>query len=144
MQDAGEQWARLGGPADVDHTGALKFVGEDVDDQLDHVLVEGPERAVDEYPRGSLQQDAGDRETELFVLTQFPIPTVGGIEQRCEAFKAEPVKCARKSALAENLGLQGVGEDFAQGSAGHVGCAARQIKYLFASRTSDLSRAPGP
>ena len=58
-------------------------------------------------------------QTELLVLAQLPIPAVGRIEQRREAFEPQPVERAGEGGLAETLRLQGIGEDFAQGSAGH-------------------------
>jgi len=88
MQDAREQGVRLSRSADVDDPGVLKFVGEDVDDQFEHVVGEQTECAVDEYPGRPLQQDACDGEAKLLVLTQLPIPTLGLVEQRREAFKA--------------------------------------------------------
>jgi hypothetical protein len=104
---------RLSGAADVDDTGPLKFVGEDIHDQLEDIVVEGAERAVNEHPRRILQQDAGDREAELLVLTQFSLPTVSRIEQRRETFETQPVERTCESALGEALGLQWIGKDFA-------------------------------
>src|ERR1700688_3891094 len=73
VQDAREQRVRLGDPADVDDARVAQFIGEYVDDQLENVVIERPERAVDEHPGRRLQQDACDGETQLLVLAQFPI-----------------------------------------------------------------------
>ncbi len=89
---------RLSGSADMDHTGALKFVAEHVDDQIEHVVVERTKRAVDEHPWRRLHQDAGKSEAQLLVVTQFPVPTVGLIEQGGETFEAEPVERASERA----------------------------------------------
>src|SRR5208282_3197516 len=67
MQDACEQSMRLSRAADVDDSDPLKFVGEDIHDQLEDIVVEGAERAVNEHPRRILQQDAGNREAKLLV-----------------------------------------------------------------------------
>jgi hypothetical protein len=40
MQDAREQRVRLSGSADVDDAGVPQFVGEDINDQFEHVVVE--------------------------------------------------------------------------------------------------------
>src|SRR5712672_3039372 len=144
MQDAREQGVRLSRSADVDDAGVLQFVGEDVDDQFEHVVGEQTECAVDEYPGRPLQQNARDGEAKLLISAQFPIPTLGLVEQRCEAFEAEPVERAREIALGETVGLQRIGQYFAQGSPGHVGRTARQVKYLFARRARDAPGAPGP
>src|SRR5713226_2039896 len=106
MQDPLEQGVRLSRSADVDDAGVLQFVGEDVNDQFEHVVGEQTQCAVDEYPGRPLQQDACDGKAKLLVPTQFPIPTLGLVEQRREAFKAEPVESARGIALGETLGLQ--------------------------------------
>src|SRR6266404_1981641 len=144
VQDAREQRVRLSGTAYVDDAGVAQFVGEDVNDQFEHVVVEQAKCAVDEYPGRPLQQDPCDGEAKLLVLTQFPIPSEGRIEQRREAFKAEPVERPRRIALGETVGLQRIGEDFAQGSTRHVGGTARQVEYLFARRARDAPGAPGP
>ena len=73
---------RLAGPADMDDAGALQFVAEDIDDQIEQVVIERTQRAVDEHPGRRLQQDAGKDQAQLLVLTQFPIPTVSLIQQR--------------------------------------------------------------
>ena len=72
----------------MDDAGALKLVGEHVDDQLGHIVIERTECAVDEHPRRHLlDQDAGKGEAQLLVLAQFPIPTTGLIEQGREALR---------------------------------------------------------
>src|ERR1700723_1881607 len=144
MQHAREQRASLGGAADMDDAAALKLVGEYIGDHVEHLVIEGTERTVDEYPGWILQQDSGDGQADLLVLIQFSIPAVGGIEQRREPFEAQPEQDAFEGSLVETLGLQGIGEDFPQSSTGHVGRAARQIKYLFARRPRDVPAAPGP
>jgi hypothetical protein len=91
MQNAREQRVSLSGAPDMDDAAALKLVGEYIDDHLEHIVVEGTECAVDEYPRWFLQQDSGDGEAELLVLIQFPIPAVGGIEHRREPLETQPI-----------------------------------------------------
>src|SRR5271165_6502887 len=144
MHDTREQNVRLTGAADMDDTGVLQFVGEDIDYQLEDVVIERTERAVDEHPGRLLYQDAGKGEAQLLVLTQFPIPTAGLIEHGREAFKPQPVERARKVVRAETLRLQGVCENLSQSSARQIRCSARQIEYLFASRPDDVTCAPGP
>ena len=117
MRDNREELVRLTGPADMDDTGTLKFLAEDVDDQLEHVILERTQRAVDEHPGRRLDQDAGKDQAQLLVLTQFPIPTQDIVEQGREAFKAQPVESAREVARAESLGIQGIGENLSQSSA---------------------------
>ena len=84
----------------------LKFLAEDVDDQLEHVILERTKRAVDEHPGRRLDQDAGKDQAQLLVLTQFPIPTAGLIEQGRETLEAKPVERTREGARGEALGRQ--------------------------------------
>src|ERR1700679_1888694 len=144
MQHAREQRASLGGAPDMDDAAALKLVGEYIGDHLEHLVVEGTERTVDEYPGWIRQQDAGDGQAELLVLIQFSIPAVGGIEQRREPFETQPIQDAVESSLGETLVLPVIGEDSPQSCAVHVGRAATQVKYLFARRPRDVPAAPGP
>src|ERR1700722_3593691 len=144
MQDAREQRVSLSGTPDMDDAAALKLVGEHIDDHLEHIVVEGTERAVDEYPGWILQQDPGDGEAELLVLIQFSIPAEGGVEQRRQPFETQAIEGAIEGTLLETLGLQRIGEDLPQGSAGHVRRAAGQVEYLFARRPRDVSAAPRP
>src|ERR1019366_7231080 len=96
MQDDREKRVRLPDPADVDDAGALQFLGENVDDEHEYVIIEGPESAVDEHPSRLLNQDARNRNAQLLVLTEFPIPPAGLIEQRRETFKSQPVESTRE------------------------------------------------
>ena len=105
MQDTREQRVGLTGSADMDDAGVSKFVAEDVDDQLEHVIVERTKRAVDEHPGRRLDQDAGKDQAQLLVLTQFPIPTAGFIEQGRKTLEAKPVERTREGARGETLGL---------------------------------------
>ena len=73
---------RLARPADMDDAGGLELVAEDIHDELEHVVIERPERAVDEHPGRRLEQDAREHQAQLLVLTQFPIPAVGLVEQQ--------------------------------------------------------------
>ncbi len=130
--------------ADVDETGVPEFVVENIDHQFEHVIVQRPEGAVDQHPGRRLQQNAGEGQAQLFVLAQFPIPALRGVEQRREAFEAQPEQGARECALAETLSLQGIGQDLAQGSARQVRGAAGQIEDLLAPRADDAAASPGP
>ena len=69
MQDDREKRVRLPDPADVDDAGALQFLGENVDDEHEYVIIEGPESAVDEHPNRLLNQDARNRNAQLLVLS---------------------------------------------------------------------------
>src|SRR5882757_1348823 len=144
MQDDREKRVRLSGPADMDDAGVLKFIGQDVYDQCEHVVIERTQRAVDEHPGRRLYHHARKRQTELLVLTQFPVPPVSLIEQWRETFEAEPVERTREGAGAEAFGLQRIGENLSQSSTRQIRSAARQVKYLFAPRAGDVPCTPGP
>src|SRR4029077_6924493 len=144
MQAPGEQRVRLSGPPDMNDAGVLQFSRKYADDQIENVVVERAERAIDEYPGRRLQQHACNGEAQLLVRAQFTTPTGRRIKQRRESLEAEPVERVFEGALLEAIGLQGIGENFAQGSARHVGCASRQVEYLFARRARDAPGAPRP
>src|ERR1700723_1914712 len=144
VQDLGEKTLRLAGTTDMDDGGALQLMGEQVHDQLQYIIVEGTECAVDEHPRRRLYQHPRKDQTQLFVLAQFPIPTPGLIQERREALEPQPEQRAGKGIRAETVGLQGVCEDLAQTTARQVRRPARQIEYLLAARSRDASGAPGP
>src|ERR1700690_4149765 len=131
MQDTRKQRMGFTGAADVDDSGTCKFVAEDVDNQLEHVILERSKRAVDEHPGRGLDQDARKDQAQLLVLTQFPIPTVGFIEQWRETLEAKPVERTREGASGETLGCQRIREHLSQGSARQIRCAAGQVKNLF-------------
>src|ERR1035438_4012375 len=96
MQHDREKRVRLADPADVDDAGVLQLLGENVDDELEYVVIERTERAVDEHPSRLLNQDARKRKAQLLVLTEFPVPAAGLIEQWREAFQAKPIERARE------------------------------------------------
>jgi hypothetical protein len=113
MQDACEQRVRLSGAADVDDAGALKFLRENIDEEFEHVIIQRTQRSVDEHPRRLLYQKPREREAQLLVLTQFPIPSVRLIEQLCQTFQPKPVERPRKVVVTEAFGFQWIGENLA-------------------------------
>ena len=82
----------------MDDAGGLELVGEYIDDELEDIVIERAKGAVDEHPGRVLQQDPRDRQTELLVLAQLPVPAVVVIEQRREPLEPEPVEGARERA----------------------------------------------
>src|SRR6266478_1105892 len=136
MQGPRKQRVCLAGAADVNDAAVLELVGEYVDDQFENVVVKRAKGAVNEHPRRCLDQHPRKHQAQLLVLAELPIPAPGLVEQRRETFKTEPEQRAGKSARAETVGLERIGEDLAQTPARQIRRAARQVKYLFASRTS--------
>ena len=54
---------RIADAADVNDAGMLQFVGEHFDHQLQYVVIERSQRAVDQHPRGHLNQHPGKGQT---------------------------------------------------------------------------------
>src|ERR1700721_1427939 len=100
--------------------GGFKLLGEDVDDQLEHIIVEQTKGSVDEHPRGHLNQHAREYQTQLLILAQFAIPTTGLIEQRRQAFEAQTKQRAGISLAAEALRLQWIRKHFSQAPPGQI------------------------
>ena len=72
----------------MNNGGVLEFVVEDVDEHFENIIIEQTEGAVHQHPGRGLQQYACDGKTQLFILTEFAIPTLRGIEQGRQSFEA--------------------------------------------------------
>src|ERR1700743_1155393 len=144
MQNDREQVVRLPRAADVNDSCAPKLLGKDVNDEFEHIIIERPESAVDQDPWRRLNQHARKYQAKLLVLTQFPVPAAGLIEQRLQSLHPQAKKRPREGGGIEVLCFQGIGEHFAQASARQIGRAARQIKNLLSLRLDDVPGPPGP
>src|SRR6185437_17066693 len=92
---------------------------------------------VNQYPRWLVQQDARERETQLLVLAQLPVPAAGAVEQRHHALQAEPAEGPCEVALRKALHLQRIGNDFAQRPSRQVRGTPGQEKDVLVLRTTD-------
>ena len=72
--------------------GALELLGEQVEDQFQHILVEHAEGAVDQDPGRHLDQDARKGEAQLLVLAQLPLPAARLVEHGREPLQPEAVQ----------------------------------------------------
>src|ERR1700722_12037559 len=117
----------------------FELFGKDVDDQLEHIIVEQTQGPVDEHPGRRLNQHSRKYQAQLLILAQFAIPTTGLIEQRRQAFEAQTKQRAGKSLAAEALRLQGIRKHFSQATPGQIWRAARQVENLFAARANNAA-----
>src|SRR5581483_3703125 len=137
-----ERITRLRGAADVDHSGTLELPPEDIGHALERLIVERPESVIHEYPRRPLQDDARERERDLLVLTQLPVPAQSHIEHGLEALEPESPERVRERFGLEALHLHRISENLAQGAAWQVGSATRQVEDRLIARVGDRARAP--
>src|SRR5277367_6849486 len=128
----------------MDDAAGFQFLGKDIDDQFEHVIVEQAKGPVDEYPRRRLNQHARKYQAQLLVLAQFAIPATGLVEQRRQTFKTQTKQRPSKSIGGEVFRLQGIREYFSHAAPGQIGCAARQIENLFARRAKNAAGTPWP
>src|SRR5271165_966298 len=90
MQNARIQVLSIFEAADMDQTGILEILGKDLHDTRERVDVERVEHFVRNDPARCLQNDARERETLLFLLAQFALPSARLIEHRRQSLEAQP------------------------------------------------------
>src|SRR5690349_21515860 len=110
MQNPMEQrFARLSRLPDINDARMHELVLEDIDDSLQSFIVQRPQHVIDQEPRGCLQNDAGNGQSELLVLAQFTIPTPGDLQQWNQSLQSEPPECATEGCRLKPLDFQGIG-----------------------------------
>jgi hypothetical protein len=73
--------ARLG-TTDMDDSGVLEILGENIEHPLPHIFVDRIEDFVDEHPARCVNQEAGEHEALLLFVAQFAVPMARQIELR--------------------------------------------------------------